>query len=91
MLGSNPNFETRGQKFLIRHYAGDVMYNVPGMTDKNKDNLSKDILDLVESSKDAFLHTLFPDKVDPSSKKRPPTGSDKIISSANALVENLKK
>jgi myosin-1 len=78
MLGSNPNFETRGQKFLIRHYAGDVMYNVPGMTDKNKDSLIKDILDLVDSSKDQFLHTLFPEKIDPSSKKRPPTASDKI-------------
>jgi myosin-1 len=78
MLGSNPNFESRGQKFLIRHYAGDVMYNVPGMTDKNKDSLIKDILDLVDSSKDQFLHTLFPEKIDPSSKKRPPTASDKI-------------
>jgi myosin-1 len=44
MLSSNPNFEPRGNKFLIKHYAGDVLYNVPGMTDKNKDTLSKDIL-----------------------------------------------
>jgi hypothetical protein len=78
MLSSNPNFEMRGQKFLIRHYAGEVTYNVPGMTEKNKDALIKDILDLVESSKDPFLHTLFPDKIDPDSKKRPPTAGDKI-------------
>ncbi len=91
MLGSNPNFESRGSKFLIRHYAGDVMYNIPGMTDKNKDTLTKDVLDLVDSSKDKFLHTLFPDKIDPDSKKRPPTASDKIKSSANALVENLMR
>lgn len=78
MLSSNPNFEPRGNKFLIRHYAGDVTYNVAGMTDKNKDALIKDILDLVDASKDQFLHTLFPDRPDPDSKKRPPTAGDKI-------------
>ena len=50
MLSSNPHFDSRGTKFLIKHYAGDVMYNVQGMTDKNKDSLLKDILDLVDSS-----------------------------------------
>lgn len=63
---------------MIRHYAGDVTYNVAGMTDKNKDALIKDILDLVDASKDQFLHTLFPDRPDPDSKKRPPTAGDKI-------------
>lgn len=89
MLSSNPNFESRGQKFLIKHYAGDVLYNVSGMTDKNKDQLSRDILDLIEGSKDPFLHTLFPEKVDHTSKKRPPTAGDKIKQSANELVTNL--
>ena len=77
-LAENSNFEARGNKFLIKHYAGDVLYNVPGMTDKNKDTLVKDILDLIESSKEPFLHSLFPEKVDHTSKKRPPTAGDKI-------------
>ncbi|KIR59675.1 myosin-1 [Cryptococcus bacillisporus CA1873] len=89
MLASNPNFEARGNKFLIKHYAGDVLYTVAGMTDKNKDTLIKDILDLIEGSKDPFLHTLFPEKVDHTSKKRPPTAGDRIKLSANLLVENL--
>lgn len=91
MLSSNPNFESRGNKFLIKHYAGDVMYNVGGMTDKNKDTLIKDILDLVDGSKDKFFHTLFPDRPDPNSKKRPPTAGDKIKQSANDLVANLMR
>lgn len=91
MLSSNPNFESRGNKFLIKHYAGDVLYNVSGMTDKNKDTLIRDILDLIEGSKDKFLHTLFPDKVDRDSKKRPPTAGDKIKQSANELVTNLMR
>jgi len=67
------------------------MYNVAGMTDKNKDLLVKDLLDLVASSGNPFLQTLFPDRPDPNSKKRPPTGGDRIKSSATALVDNLMK
>ncbi|UZJ52816.1 hypothetical protein CBS101457_002136 [Exobasidium rhododendri] len=90
-LSSNPHFEPRGSKFLVRHYAGDVMYDVRGMTDKNKDSLLKDILTLVDSSQNVFLRSLFPDRPDPDSKKRPPTAGDRIKSSANALIDNLMK
>ncbi|KAJ7040318.1 P-loop containing nucleoside triphosphate hydrolase protein [Mycena alexandri] len=90
-LASNAHFESRGSQFLVRHYAGDVMYNVSGMTDKNKDSLNKDLLDLVASSANQFMQTLFPDRPDPNSKKRPPTAGDRIKASAGALVENLMK
>lgn len=82
-LASNPHFESRGSQFLVRHYAGDVMYNVSGMTDKNKDSLNKDLLDLVASSGNQFLQTLFPDRPDPNSKKRPPTAGDRIKVGSN--------
>ncbi|KAL9543808.1 hypothetical protein MBANPS3_007936 [Mucor bainieri] len=89
-LSSNPHFEARGSQFLVRHYAGDVYYTVAGITDKNKDALLKDLLDLAGSSKDPFVSsTLFPERIDPNSKKRPPTASDKIKQSCNALVEKL--
>ncbi|KAG6817917.1 class II myosin [Tephrocybe sp. NHM501043] len=91
MLSSNAHFEARGTQFLVKHYAGDVMYNVAGMTDKNKDSLIKDLLDLVGNSDNQFLQTLFPDRPDPNSKKRPPTAGDRIKASAGALVENLMK
>ncbi|KAG6900504.1 class II myosin, partial [Termitomyces sp. T159_Od127] len=91
MLSSNPHFDARGTQFLVRHYAGDVMYNVAGMTDKNKDSLIKDLLDLVASSDNQFLQSLFPDRPDPNSKKRPPTAGDRIKASAGALVDNLMK
>ncbi|KAJ7103234.1 P-loop containing nucleoside triphosphate hydrolase protein [Mycena belliarum] len=90
-LASNAHFESRGSQFLVRHYAGDVMYNVAGMTDKNKDSLNKDLLDLVASSGNQFMQTLFPDRPDPNSKKRPPTAGDRIKASAGALVDNLMK
>lgn len=78
MLSSNPHFESRGSKFLVKHYAGDVLYNIAGMTDKNKDQLVKDLLELVASSKVEFLRNLFPQQIDRDSKKRPPTAGDKI-------------
>ncbi|RPD82286.1 hypothetical protein L226DRAFT_21648 [Lentinus tigrinus ALCF2SS1-7] len=90
-LASNPHFEARGAQFLVKHYAGDVMYNVAGMTDKNKDVLVKDLLDLIGTSGNQFLQGLFPDRPDPNSKKRPPTASDRIKASAGALVENLMR
>jgi myosin-1 len=91
MLSSNAHFEARGSQFLVRHYAGDVMYNISGMTDKNKDALIKDLLDLIAGSGNAFLQTIFPDRPDPNSKKRPPTAGDRIKASAGALVENLMR
>ncbi|KAF8684726.1 Myosin Large ATPase [Rhizoctonia solani] len=90
-LASNPHFESRGGQFLVKHYAGDVMYTVAGMTDKNKDALVKDLTDLIIGSGNAFLQTLFPDRPDPNSKKRPPSAGDKIKASAGALVENLMR
>ena len=88
-LASNPHFEARGAKFLVKHYAGDVMYQVAGMTDKNKDALIKDLLDLVTLSGNAFLQGLFPERPDPNSKKRPPTAGDRIKVSETLLVAVL--
>lgn len=90
-LSSNPNFENRQGQFIIKHYAGDVSYSVEGMTDKNKDQLLKDLLNLVGSSGNGFVHTLFPNQVNQDDKRRPPTAGDKIKASANDLVATLMK
>ena len=90
-LSSNPNFAPRQGQFVIKHYAGDVAYAVDGMTDKNKDQLLKDILNLCGQSSNNFVHTLFPNQVDQDNKRRPPTAGDKIKASANDLVSTLMK
>ena len=90
-LSQNPHFESRQGQFVIKHYAGDVSYAVSGMTDKNKDQLSKDLLNLVDGSTNAFLHEVFPDQVNQDDKRRPPTAGDKIKASANELVDTLMK
>lgn len=91
LFSSNPHFELRQNKFVIKHYAGDVTYDVNGITDKNKDQLQKDLVELMSTTQNSFIHTIFPDQVDRESKRRPPTAGDKIITSANELVETLSK
>lgn len=90
-LSSNPHFQPRQGQFIIKHYAGDVSYAVEGMTDKNKDQLLKDILNLVGESANTFVHALFPHEVNQDDKRRPPTAGDKIKASANDLVSTLMK
>ena len=88
-LSSNPNFEPRQGQFIIKHYAGDVSYQVQGMTDKNKDQLLKDLLNLFGASQNHFVHEIFPNEVNQDDKRRPPTAGDKIKASANELVDTL--
>ncbi|PSN63452.1 hypothetical protein BS50DRAFT_679717 [Corynespora cassiicola Philippines] len=90
-LSSNPNFLPRQGQFIIKHYAGDVSYSVNGMTDKNRDQLLKDLLNLLGQSSNTFVHTLFPNQVDQDNRRRPPTAGDKIKASANDLVTTLMK
>lgn len=96
MLDSHPHFENRAGKFVIKHYAGDVTYDVDGITDKNKDQLSKSITRLIASSQDPFFLQLFPDANEPEDsgagrRKRRATASDKIKKSANDLMETLAR
>ncbi|CAG9986967.1 unnamed protein product, partial [Clonostachys byssicola] len=88
---SNPHLTPRQGNFIIKHYAGDVSYTVDGITDKNKDQLLKGLLNLLQQSGNTFVHTLFPAQVDQDNRKQPPSSGDRIRASANALVESLMK
>lgn len=81
----------RQGSFIVKHYAGDVTYTVDGITDKNKDQLLKGLLNLFQKSGNKFIHTLFPNQVDQDNRKQPPSAGDRIRTSANALVETLMK
>ncbi|WBW70616.1 myosin type I [Schizosaccharomyces osmophilus] len=90
-LSSNPHFEPRQTQFIVKHYAGDVTYDTMGMTDKNKDQLATDILNVVHSSSNNFLKSIFPAPQETSARRRPPTAGDRIKASANDLVDTLMK
>lgn len=84
---NNPHFNLRGKRFLIKHYAGEVTYDIQGLVEKNKDTLSNDLIELVQSSTDPFLVKLFPE--DTETEKVTSTAGYKIKSSANLLVKAL--
>lgn len=88
---SHAHLTPRQGNFIIKHYAGDVSYTVDGITDKNKDQLLKGLLNLFQHSGAQFVHTIFPHQVDQDNRKQPPSAGDRIRASANALVETLMK
>lgn len=88
---SNHHLAARQGGFVIKHYAGDVTYTVDGITDKNKDQLLKGLLNLFSKSKNHYVHTLFPHQVNQDNRKQPPTAGDRIRKSANELVATLMK
>ena len=45
--------------FGINHFAGLVWYAADGVLDKNRDTFSSDLFDLLHTSKDAHLSSLF--------------------------------
>ena len=61
--GSSNHFEKIIKKdtaFIINHYAGAVTYDADGFLVKNKDTLYQDLYDVVSSSKELKLSSLFP-------------------------------
>lgn len=83
------HFMHRGKHFTIRHYAGDVSYEIEGMVEKNKDILNSDLVTLCCSSSSSFLSNLFEADRLADTKKSPTTAGYKIRTSANELVKAL--
>lgn len=86
-LVASPNH----QVFTLKHYAGDVTYDVNGFVEKNRDTLYNDLISLGQSSKCRFIQSLFPDDCGLANKKRPTSAGFKIKSSISELVEALSK
>ena len=63
VLASKPHFESHGVQSLVKHFVGDVMYNVARMTDMITDALLKSLLDLIGSLTISFCRSclLWPD------------------------------
>jgi myosin-1 len=86
VLGSTSVF-TAG--FTIKHYAGDVTYNVREFAFKNMDNLFHSLVNCLKQSQNPFMRSLW--QSDDVSAKAPTTSSTKIRSSCAALVTSLMR
>lgn len=78
-----------GNEFRLRHYAGDVKYNVDGFLDKNNDLLFRDLKEAMSESENGIMKLLFPRSEFISSKKRPDTAITQFKNSLNKLMDIL--
>ncbi|XP_043255294.1 unconventional myosin ID [Colletes gigas] len=78
-------------QFKIKHYAGDVIYNVNGFLDKNKDTLFQDFKRLLYKSSNPIISKMWPEGAQNIFKttKRPLTAGTLFRNSMIALVKNL--
>jgi myosin heavy subunit len=69
--GDNPFFVRKvlqKDSFTIRHYAGDVTYDVTGWLDKNRDTLKDAFKLLCRESKDRLIAQLLPEPMEDKKK-----------------------
>lgn len=85
------HYQSASNGFLIHHYAGQVVYEVDGFCDRNRDVLFTDLITLMQSSDNPFVRNLFPDSVTSGAKSRPTTAGSKIKTQGNQLVESLMR
>ncbi|RLN62196.1 hypothetical protein BBJ29_002345 [Phytophthora kernoviae] len=86
---SHPHFSKRGKTFEIKHYAGDVQYNIDGFGDANKDFLSKDIALIISETSNKLMRYIFPEEIDLNDKRMANTAGYKIRTQCEALVTAL--
>ncbi|KAM9719862.1 LOW QUALITY PROTEIN: unconventional myosin-X [Menidia menidia] len=83
--------------FGVRHYAGEVVYDVRGMLEKNRDTFRDDVLNMLRESRLDFVYDLFEhvlsrnkqDTLKTSSKHRRPTVSSQFKDSLHSLMATL--
>lgn len=103
-LSSHPHFSSRQLKptdkelkhredFRITHYAGDVIYNINGFIEKNRDTLYQDFKRLLHHSKNVNLSDMWPEGAQDIKKttKRPLTAGTLFQRSIIDLVNTLLK
>ena len=76
--------------FTIKHYAGDVTYMNAGMLEKNKDQLNKNLVQMLQTDvQNEYIKSLYP--VVSKSHKKPPTVSTQFKKQMNELMDNLSQ
>ncbi|XP_043675686.1 unconventional myosin-Ie-like [Vespula pensylvanica] len=90
------HFQNTAEGFAILHYAGVVSYSVDGFCDKNRDVLFLDLIELMQTSTNPLVRTLYPPEKDSYKtktlqKSRPTTAGNKIRTQASRLVGQLMR
>jgi myosin-1 len=56
----NLHFRRADTSFTIKHYAGDVTYEIEGFCEKNKDTVYNDLIEAMQCSDNPFLVSPLP-------------------------------
>lgn len=76
------------EDFCLKHYAGDVIYNVDSFLDKNNDLLFRDLREVMSETTNSITKEVFPAS-DVTTNKRPDTAATKFKNSLNQLMDIL--
>uniref|UniRef100_A0A0K0F7H5 Myosin-IB (inferred by orthology to a D. melanogaster protein) n=1 Tax=Strongyloides venezuelensis TaxID=75913 RepID=A0A0K0F7H5_STRVS len=91
-MRQHPHYVEGANSFIVKHYAGDVRYEVNGFCERNRDVLNQDLIQLMQMSEIPFFRSLFPEDVSSTGAKAKPTSfSLKIKTQAKQLVDSLMK
>ena len=80
--------------FTVKHYAGPVDYESTGFLEKNKDSMSQDLNDVMNSTQNVELKSVFADKAAAAAsggagKRSVATIASKFVSQLSSLVTVL--
>uniref|UniRef100_A0A673NGL6 Unconventional myosin-X-like n=1 Tax=Sinocyclocheilus rhinocerous TaxID=307959 RepID=A0A673NGL6_9TELE len=84
-------------QFGIKHYAGEVLYDVRGILEKNRDTFRDDILNMLNDSRLDFIYDLFErvgsrngdETLKMGTARRKPTVSSQFRDSLHSLMATL--
>lgn len=89
-LNKNKYLGDKNEEFIgISHYAGHVFYDVFGFLEKNLDQLTPDIQEALEKSKNKLIKKVFEKKEDDVKRKGTKSGPNKLQS--DSLSKQFKK
>jgi len=74
--------------FILKHYAGEVLYSCDNILEKNKDQLYKLHQEVMSTSKNRAIRIMFP-PIDTKSTKRPPSAGTQFKKQVNELMDTL--
>ena len=79
--------------FSIKHFAGKVVYDTAGFLERNRDTFHGDLIQLIRSSKNKFLHFIFHKDLKNSSlhQKRASSLCEQFKKSLDSLMRTLMK